>query len=71
MKAKDRPRLRLTDRQCEIFRKDMIEFGYKVSKADVRRIADQVSEGTYKQDDPVAIIMRKQIDEATEARRSK
>ena len=71
MKTKDKERLRLTDRQCEIFRKDMIDFGYKVSSVEVRRIADRVADGTYKRDDPVAIILCKQIDEATEARRGR
>lgn len=61
----DAKRIRLTDRQCRIFLRDMIEFGYTdLTLSEVRRIADAVANGDDVSTDVVGIIMCRQIDEA-------
>lgn len=64
-------RIKLTDNQCRLFQNDMLEFGYDVSFAEIRRIANQVADGTYSETDVVARIMAKQIDEVVELRRKR
>lgn len=60
-------RTRLTDRQCRLFLKDAKEFGYPSLNFDeVRKIADQVADGTYRKTDVIAIMMKDQIDDAME-----
>lgn len=60
-------RIRLNDRQCHIFLRDMKEFGYtNLTFKEVRKIADDVASGTFNESDVVARIMVKQIDEAVE-----
>lgn len=58
-------RIRLSDRQCRIFLRDVREFGYPSETFEsIRRIADQLAEGTGSGRDVVAIMMARQIDEA-------
>lgn len=59
-------RLLLTDSQCCKFYKDMRTFGYKVTIDQIRKIAADVALGEYSETDPIALILVKQIDEATE-----
>jgi hypothetical protein len=54
----------LTPKHCQTYRKAMREFGYDVSLAEVERIAKEVAMGTHSLEDPVALILVKQIDEA-------
>lgn len=63
-------RLLLDDRQCRIFLKDMIEFGYAtLTFQQVRKIADEVAAGEYSETNVIALFMCQQIDEATGAKR--
>ena len=62
-----RTRPLLTNRQCGLFMNDIIGFGYPVTFDEIRRIANEVHAGTNATDDPVAMIMCKQIDEALDA----
>lgn len=63
-------RIRINDRQCRLVLDDLIEFGYaSLTFEHIRKIADQIADGTYNKADPVAIIMVGQIDEAVEMRR--
>lgn len=65
-------RPKLTDRQCRLFLKDAKEFGYpSLTFEEVRKIADQVADGTYKKTDVIAIMMKDQIDEAMELSRGR
>lgn len=60
-------RPRLNDHQCRLFLKDAKEFGYSsLTFEEVRKIADQVADGTYRKADVIAIMMKDQIDEAME-----
>lgn len=60
-------RMRLDDRQARIFLQDMHEFGYRhLTIAEVRRIADEVAEGTQNTSNVIAIILAKQLDEIAE-----
>lgn len=67
-----KPRLKLNDRQCRIFLKDVREFGYTNTTFDeIRKIADQVADGTASTSDPIAIILCKQLDEIEEIKRGR
>ena len=55
---------RLTDKQVQLFTNDMREFGYNVTREQVRVIADAVCDGTFKKVDPIAMILKKQLAEA-------
>lgn len=60
-------RILLENRQVEIVMKDLIEFGYsKLTFDEVRKIANQIANGTHNTSDPVARIICGQIDEAME-----
>ena len=60
-------RLLLNDRQCRLFMRDIMEFGYDVTFEEIRRIANEVSDGTGSDSDPVAMILARQIDDAMDA----
>jgi hypothetical protein len=63
-------RYRIDDRQCLIALKALREFGYtNLEFPEVRRIANEVSDGTFSESDPVARIIAGQIDDADEMRR--
>jgi len=55
---------RLTDHQVALFTNDMVEFGYKVTKEEIRKIADAVCEGKASKTDVVAMLLKKQLEEA-------
>lgn len=62
----------LTDSQCRTFLRDMREFGYTgLTLESVEKIAQQVSDGTHRDTDVIALIMAKQIDEAVTAVKAK
>lgn len=57
--------IRLTDRQCKLFLRDIREFGYPdVTFDDVRVQADRIADGKDVSDNVIGVILRKQIDEA-------
>jgi hypothetical protein len=63
-------RYRIDDRQCRIALKALHEFGYtNLEFPEVRRIANEVADGTFSEADPVARIIASQIDDADEMRR--
>ena len=71
-KADSKQRPMLTERQIAIFWKAMIDFGYPDLKIEeVRRVAEQVHAGTYKETNVIAVIMCNQIDEAERELRAK
>ena len=62
-------RIRIDDRQCRIFLSSMREFGYpSLTFDDIRKIADDVAEGSHSETDVIAVILCNQIDEAKAAR---
>lgn len=61
-------RYRLTDRQCVLFRNDMAEFGFPLSLAEIRRIANEVADGTYDHCNVAAVILARQLDGVNELR---
>ncbi len=56
----------LTDRQVEIFRRDMASFGFPCTFDQIKEIAVRVSAGNPNMADPIDRILIKQIDEAME-----
>lgn len=65
-------RLLLDDRQCHVFMRSMIDFGYpSLTFEEVRWIADQVHAGTHSETNVIAVIMCQQIDEAMASKRSR
>lgn len=57
-------RLKLDDRQCRIILKDLKEFGYESLTFDeVRKIADQIADGTHNTSEVIAVMICRQIDE--------
>ena len=54
---------RLTDHQVALFTNDMKEFGYNVTKEEIRKIADAVCAGKYKNTDVIALILKKHLEE--------
>lgn len=62
-----KPRLLLNDRQVQLMLRDIREFGYAdLTFREVREIANQVALGEHSTEDPVALIIAQQIDEAVE-----
>ena len=55
---------RLTDRQVGLFANDMREFGYDVTDEEIRKIADAVCSGVTSNTDVVALLLKKQLEEA-------